>query len=197
MGKQDAIRAFIAIDFDAAARHALADVLSDLRARPGGEAMRWLRPEALHVTLRFLGDVAPESVEAIARAVGGEVAPLAPFALTLGAAFLFPSPRRPRVVALEVAPAEPLGRLAAAVERGVTAAGLPPEPRPFRAHLTLGRTDGRRPPEMAGAAAPAGTAVSVDAVVLFRSELRPGGARHTPLERMPLAGVAPGATDHP
>jgi 2'-5' RNA ligase len=99
------IRAFFAADLDDAARRAAAGVARALRESSGGDAVRWVRPEALHVTLRFLGDIDPARVEPLARAVGVRLAPLAPFEIQLGAARLFPSARRPRVVMIELAPA--------------------------------------------------------------------------------------------
>ena len=90
------IRAFFAVDLDESARQAVWDVLAALRASPGGEDVRWVRREALHVTLRFLGDIEPVQVEPLAQAVGSEVAGQEPFALTLGAARPFPSARRSR-----------------------------------------------------------------------------------------------------
>jgi 2'-5' RNA ligase len=95
-----------------------------------------------------------------------------------------------------VSPPEALTDLAAAVERGAAAAGFESEDRPFRGHLTLGRMSlgrmslgrmkGRKPPSVDGAVADADC--EVGEVVLFRSELRKGGARYTPLERMALGG---------
>ena len=184
-----AIRAFFAVDLDAVARCAAAEVAAALREGADGDAVRWVRPEALHVTLRFLGDIDPAEVVGLARCVGEQLAPLEAFDLSLGSARLFPSARRPRVVALQVAPPAPLERLAAAVERGVVAAGLPAEERPFRAHLTLGRVRrGERGPATRGLAAPEGTACRVAETVLFRSDRGPAGARYTPLERLKLGG---------
>jgi 2'-5' RNA ligase len=185
----DAIRAFVAVDLDAEARRAAADWLSRLRAGPDAAAVRWVRAEALHVTLRFLGNVAAGRIQAIARAVGAEVARIAPFELALGPPKLFPSPRRPRVVALALEPEAPVAALAAAVERGVAAEGFEPEARRFRAHLTLGRIPGARAPALPAAADAPRVRLRVGEVVLFRSELSPSGSRYTPLERMPLGGT--------
>ena len=192
------LRAFFAADLDDAARRAAAGVARALREASGGDAVRWVRSEALHVTLRFLGNIDPARVESLARAVGARVVPLAPFEIQLGAARLFPSARRPRVVMIELAPAGSLEDLAATVEDGVVAAGFEPEGRRFRAHLTLGRVRGRRQPGMRGLAAPAGTACEVAEVVLYRSELKPSGAEYTPLERMALRGGGEASTtNHP
>ena len=181
----DAVRTFFAVELDAGARQAAAGVARRLAEAPGGDGVRWVRPEALHVTLRFLGETPAARVAPLARRAAQEVAALAPFTLHLGPAELFPSPRRPRVVALGLEPAAPLLELAAALERACVALGFPAELRPFRAHLTLGRLLGRSFPTVAALAAPAAE-LAVEEVVLFRSELSPAGSRYTPLERARL-----------
>ena len=104
------------------------------------------------------------------------------------------------MVWLELAPVEPLAALACAVERGVVAAGCAPEPRPFRAHLTLGRVRERgTPPALTGLAVPPAV-FDVTESVLFASELHPSGSRYTPLERVPLGGAGGGrlqSSHHP
>jgi len=151
--------------------------------------VRWVRPENLHVTLRFLGDIAPARIASLAAHVRVKTEALAPFALELGALGSLPAGRRPRVVVLELAPEAPLAALAEAVERGVVAAGCAPEPRAFRGHLTLGRVRERgMPPSLAELAVPPAV-FEVTESVLFVSELHPSGSRYTPLERVPLGGA--------
>jgi 2'-5' RNA ligase len=185
---REEVRAFFAIDLDDAVREAAAGVARLLQRRPGGDGVRWVRPEALHVTLRFLGNVETSRLPALVECVAREVDPLAPFASGLGMPRLFPTVRRPRVVVLELVPEEPIAGLAGAVERGVVAAGFESEDRPFRAHLTLGRVRQRRFPATEGLAAPEADEFQVREAVLFRSELHPSGARYTPLERLSLGG---------
>jgi len=182
----DGIRAFIAIDLDSAVRTAVSAVLAALREQVLADEVRWVRAEALHMTLRFLGNLGPEQVAPLARQVSAELESIVPFEMLLGAVQLFPSAQRPRVVALEVGPLAPLEALAAAVERGTRAVGFEPEERRFRAHLTLGRLRGRRGPETGDFSVPAGTAVTVSDTVLFQSVLGRDGAKYTPLERMQL-----------
>lgn len=179
------IRAFFAVDPSPRARRAAAAVAAELEAYAAG--VRWVREEAYHVTLRFLGQIDPAATPGLVGAVAREVCDRAPFSLRLGAPRVFPSPRRPRVVVLDLEPERPLARLAAAVEAGVVGAGLPAEERPFRAHLTLGRVRGRAPGTLPSLPA-SGVDFPVAEVVLYQSQLHHEGARYTPLERIPLGG---------
>lgn len=190
------IRAFIAVPLDARARAAALQATRALRAAPHGDRVRWVREENLHVTLRFLGNLAPARIPELVRRVRAETQELQPFSLRPGPVVPFPDARRPRVVALVLEPQAPLVALAAAVEQGVVAAGFAPESRRYRAHCTLGRVEprGRYPDVTAPVTVPDFT-LDVTEAVLFRSDLERAGARHTPLERLPLA--APRAHDHP
>jgi 2'-5' RNA ligase len=185
-GPTDPIRVFFAIDLDARTRRAAAEAMRALQTGPDGDAIRWVREETLHVTLRFLGNIDPAGVGRLADCVRERTATLRPFRLELGGTRLFPSKRRPVAIVLDVGPPERLEELAEAVERGVTAAGFDPEPRPFRAHLTLGRVRGKRFPVVTGSVTAAGESCDVNEAVLFRSELHHSGARYTPIERTPL-----------
>jgi 2'-5' RNA ligase len=180
-----AVRAFFAWEPSAVAKEALGALVRELRSRPDGDAVRWVRPEGYHVTLRFLGNVPTGEVPALVKSVERALSDTARFRVTLGATRAFPSARRPRVVVLELAPEAALAALAAHVEAGVVAAGHPAEPRRFRAHLTLGRVRGRRVPAL-DAERPAVGALDVHEVVLFRSDLDRDGSRYTPLAQLPL-----------
>jgi RNA 2',3'-cyclic 3'-phosphodiesterase len=189
-------RTFVAVALDARARAAAVAATRALRDAPGGDGVRWVREEALHVTLRFLGNVSPARIPELVRCVRGETAGLASFRVRPRAAEPFPNARRPRVVALALEPEAPLAALAAAVERGVVAAGFAPEPRRFRAHCTLGRLKpGARYPAVTVPVTPPGFTLDVTEAVLFRSDLGRDGAKYTRLESLPLA--APDALDSP
>jgi 2'-5' RNA ligase len=184
-----AIRTFIAIELDASARRGVVAATRALREQLGGGRVRWARPETLHVTLRFLGDIEPSRVPSLAAALRAELCSVAPFELGIGDFGAFPSLRRPQVIYLEVGPPELLAALAGAVDRGVVRAGFPSESRSYRPHLTLGRVRrGNREPVTASVTAPAEVLV-VDEITVFRSELARSGATHTPLERIALGGT--------
>lgn len=156
-------------------------------AFPRGLPGRRVPSENWHLTLRFLGNVAPDSVARLRRELGREGLG-GPFEITFGALGAFPRPKRARVIWLGVTRGEePLQRLAATVESRVRAAGLPPEDRPFSPHLTLSRL--RDPSDVARLIAsprPPVVALPVHELVLFRSHLGAGPPRYEAVERFPL-----------
>jgi 2'-5' RNA ligase len=190
----ETLRAFFAIELCEPARHAAARVIRELRSRPCGDEVRWVRAETLHVTLRFLGRTARSHVPGLLQHVASQLAAVPSFMLDLGEVKAFPSPRRARVVALELEPEAPVLHLARAVDAGVVAAGFEPERRPFRGHVTLGRTKslgaGRtrqgRIPSLEGLAARPPTPFAVREVVLFESRLGATGSVYTPLQQIAL-----------
>ncbi len=184
-----AVRAFFAIALDGELREGAAELARELAARPGGDGVRWIAPENLHLTLRFLGNVAASEITPLAEHAQDALADCAPFALTLGAVLAFPSLRKPRVIVLDAQPEATLAALAARLEKVAVEHGLDPEERSFRAHLTLGRVRARRIPALE-APAPANS-LHVREVVLFRSDLAQGGAHYSPLATLALG--APGA----
>ena len=182
------IRAFFAVELNEASRNSACVVADSLRRQPGGDAVRWVPPGNFHVTLRFLGEIAPESVSELAGAVAREVRSHRPFDVELGGVQVFPNRRQPRVIALDVRPHAPLQALAESVERGVESRGFERELRAFHSHLTLGRVR-RRPPKLGDLPEPRATPSTVSEVVLFRSALDRRGATYHALERLAMKDV--------
>jgi len=184
------IRAFLAAPLPGPLVRELEDLVARWRASRWSRSVRWVRPDALHLTLRFLGDVSPGQLESIQAGVAG-VARTHPVAsVPIQGVGPFPSTRRVRVIAMRLADDARLAALAQALESVAVDCGLAPEPRSFHPHVTLGRVRGRL------AAAPTtdaldGRVVPVETVVLFRSDLESSGARHTPLARFALAAPDP------
>ncbi len=110
------------------------------RGRPD---VRWVRLDGLHVTLRFLGPTPEEQLSAVGAAVAAAAATAAPFEIRIHGGGAFPGASRPRAVWLGVTAGEPeLAALAANLDAALEPLGWPPDERPFRAHLTLARSDG-------------------------------------------------------
>ena len=175
------IRAFIAIDLPADVKRALGDVAAALAAGVPRGAVHWVRPEQIHLTLRFLGDTPIDRLPALAAALDDVAGRHTPFALRLTAAGCFPNARRPRVVWVGLGGEEAaLAALVADLNAALAALGLPPEDKPFHAHLTLGRVrDNRAAPNMPLAADVPALPVPVAALRLMQSDLRPDGPVYT------------------
>ena len=188
------LRLFVAVELPEHVRSALGASLERLRSSLGG-AYRWVRPEAVHLTLRFLGDVEAERVPELTSALGAAVGPLDAFELRLDGTGVFPNARAPSVVWAGLGgESAALVRLVAAVGTATAGVGEPAESRPYVPHLTLGRVRNRlgRPEAEALAASLRGVTYEgtspfqVDGVSLMRSEIGPGGARYTRLAYAPL-----------
>src|SRR5690606_30724510 len=158
-------------------------------------AVRWVRPEGIHVTLKFLGDVPRGSIADIQAALDEAVRGHSPFGLTAFGLGAFPNTRRPRVVWVGVEGAvRRLKALRRSVEETISPLGYPAEDRPFEPHLTLGRVERRASRgelDLIGdlvERSEIGELASwqVEAVSLMRSELKPGGAVYTEVYRAPL-----------
>jgi 2'-5' RNA ligase len=141
------IRSFIALDLPEAHREALADHLERCtRLAPG---FRWVAPDALHLTLRFLGHLDPATLDDVSASL--DQVSGAPFQISLGGTGTFGSRAAPRVVWLGIDEGLAACRaLARQVEAACQVAGLEADARGFRAHVTLGRAraDGERLPEL-------------------------------------------------
>ncbi len=193
------VRAFVAIELPDRAKDALARVVGELRAaRLGG--LRAVRPEGIHLTLKFLGDVPADRIDAIGAAAERAARQHAPFALELSGVGAFPSGRAPRVLWAGIAgDLDGLGALQASVDGCLADLGFARERRAFNPHLTLARLrDSASREERSRAlcvlrAAQPREAMSldVDAIALFQSTLTPGGAVYRRLLRVPLAGACP------
>lgn len=184
------MRLFLAVELPAPLRERLAALQS--RLRPDSAGWRWARPEGIHLTLRFLGEVEAQRDSACRSAWREAVRPLPPFRFALEGLGRFPPGGRPRVMWVGVKETGSGGVLQALAERLEQAArecGFPPERRRFSPHLTLARAArGGRPEWPGGAEERIGERVEVDRVFLFLSELRPSGARYTALDSFGLEG---------
>ena len=182
------MRLFLALELSDSVRVALENLQDRLCRKL--EGWRWVKPGAVHLTLRFLGEVS-EDDDAILRPVWRRAAAECPAVrFRPGGLGVFPPRGSPRVLWVGVQDEHPPGgltQLGERVERAARESGFDPEQRPFRAHLTLARGQrghrASRPTPDDGCEFEEMTAREV---VLYRGELLPGGARHTVLERFRL-----------
>jgi 2'-5' RNA ligase len=188
------MRAFLAIDLGSAARERYAAIHDEARRR--FRHLRWVPPENLHITLRFLGEVAPEGLAAIESGVRASVSPLPPFRAVLGRPGGFGSPSAPKVLWLSLARgAEEASALAAAIEAVARGLGFAPERGSWRAHATLARNPEGRDcagwEDLVASAGLEGMEVPVRDVVLYESVLLPRGSRYSVVWNLPLEHETP------
>jgi 2'-5' RNA ligase len=178
------LRLFVALDLPAGVRAALA--AAGAAADP--EAWRPVAPEALHLTLAFLGSRPPSDVDAIDRVLQAEAGTPAP-RLALAGALPLP-PRRPRVLTIALDDLDgTLAGLQGRVSAGLAGAGVyTPEKRPFRAHITVARLRPRARPEHSVESALETAPFTADRLTLYRSQLHPKGARYSPVSGVTLGG---------
>lgn len=175
-------RLFVAVDLPQARRTALAALRDDrLDAR-------WAPADQLHVTLRFVGEAAPDAAEALRASLRDVTVP--GFTLSAEGLDVFPSRRRPRVLVASVRAEPRLARLRDEIERVVVAQGFEAEARPFNPHVTFARLKRAPPQEVRRFMKEnAGLAIDPFAVTqfhLYRSDLGPDGAEHVVVESYPL-----------
>ncbi len=182
------MRAFIGIGLPPAVREVLGTLCGDLRRRLRG--VRWVAPEAMHVTLKFLGTITDEQRLAVERLLRRVASREPAFQLCLGPVSGFPSLRSPRVVWVGVTEGEQaVVRLAEALEQGARELGFKAEERPFSAHVTIGRAQDASP-QLSDVEWKPPAPWQAASVALYQSHLSPGGARYEVLTEVPLGTSA-------
>ncbi|MGH9713211.1 MAG: RNA 2',3'-cyclic phosphodiesterase [Candidatus Acidiferrales bacterium] len=130
------MRLFVALDFPDAVRDAVRILIA--RLKPESRSAKWVRPEAMHVTLKFIGEVPAETLDPI-RAALTAVHFTQPVDMQFHGLGFFPNDRRPRVLWCGVEASPQLAEVAASVDRALVPLGIPAESRGFVPHLTLAR----------------------------------------------------------
>ena len=206
------IRAFIAGELGAELRAALAEaqaslkdtLLRDLRRQAPDARLQWVRPESLHVTLKFLGPVGEDRIPDLERAMTLVAGAHSRFSLEVGGLGVFPDSRQPRILWVGMSGSvQRLAELAGELDLRLEGMGFSRETKPFRVHLTLARIKEQareigKVLTAAGLSSQAGQpgqvakvgTLEVSALSLMKSDLKPTGAVYTRLAEIPLASPA-------
>lgn len=182
-----AMRAFIAIDLPEPIHAALAKAQQAFRsACPDA---RWTRPEGIHLTLKFLGEISDAQIKQVVDALD-QIGQFESFAVEVNGFGFFPQPRRPRVFWAGVVAPPALAELAARVESHTEKIGFEREDRAFSPHLTLARFPVPHPQPALEAAVAERVAASLGKFeaaefFLFESRLSPQGAQYRKVIRFP------------
>ena len=189
------MRAFVAIELPANLQALLGQEIPRLQERLGTQSIRWVSPEAIHLTLKFLGEIDERTASSISETLDRICASTARVKYQVGGLGCFPNANRPRVLWIGVHETSgELLRLQTEVERGAAELGIGAEERAFHPHLTLGRV--RRDASIGEMRILAQELLQLEVgslgephlegVSLIRSELRPSGAVYTRLHYAPV-----------
>jgi 2'-5' RNA ligase len=181
------IRAFIAVELPEELKKELA-ALEMLLKNNGPPIVKWADPNSIHITLKFLGEIATESAEELMLALEEAAQGVAPFKLEVRKLGAFPAPDRPQVIWVGVkGEVDKISGLRQKIEANCEQLGFSRENRPFTPHLTLGRVrDEARPNErqrlgkqLMETSFTSLHNVEVKEINLLKSHLTPAGAIHT------------------
>jgi 2'-5' RNA ligase len=185
------MRTFIAIELPQPITLALGNVLETLKSF--NLNIRWMRPENIHLTLKFLGDTPPEAVDPISRILSESVRNYSPISLSAKGGGAFPGIKNPRVIWVGPSGQVPrLKTLQQTLAENLAALGFEKEKRTFKGHLTLGRIKVPVDPVKLNAALNAimdfeTEPFLVDRIFLFQSDLKPNGPVYTKIASAALA----------
>jgi 2'-5' RNA ligase len=189
----NSLRLFVAVELSQDVHDRLCKLITELKAH-GSKSARWVKPENLHLTLKFLGDTPPQSLAGVKAAIQSVCASTEAFQLNVRGSGAFPSLKQPRVLWAGLEADSHLKDLAAGLDASLEKLGYKKETRPFSPHLTLARI---AYPEDSPAFEKTMKAllaakdkdfgsVNIRRITLFQSTLAPGGSIYTPLERFQL-----------
>jgi RNA 2',3'-cyclic 3'-phosphodiesterase len=174
-------RLFVAIELPTALRERMTSLPHELRGA------KWVKADQMHLTLRFIGEVAEGERDRIADQLSAVKSER--FQVQLSGAGAFPSVKRAHVLWIGIAPSEALARLKGEVDAAL-AIPDPESDRPFKPHLTLARLTEARPSEVEASlrslSALDWEPFEAERFVLFSSKLGPGGATHTAVRTYPI-----------
>lgn len=188
------LRTFIAVEIPSQVQKKIQEAVEPLRKELGSSLIRWVPTQNIHITLKFLGDVSPASVDQLTQILRTEVDSCSAFDMHVGRLGSFPSLKRPRVLFIGIqAPAE-LEALYHGIESACTKLGYESEKRGFSPHLTIGRVkqDASATDQQKIRRILAGTTIDslgiarVNSVHLYKSDLKPTGSVYTQIFSAPL-----------
>jgi len=192
LNKESVIRAFIAVEINETVRAGLEDIQSVLKE--ANAHVSWVKPGNIHCTLVFLGDIFRSAVDSLAGALSIVADDFKPIEIEVAGLGFFGSERSPRIIwAGGGGEVTSLVKLQEDLVTAVLAAGLKPDVKPFKPHLTIGRVRSNR--NATGLVKTIALnkdkffgKVSVQGVVLMQSALTAAGPEYTRLQSFPLGG---------
>jgi 2'-5' RNA ligase len=190
---QQLIRTFICIELPDELKTRIGEIQAQLK--PYSSGISWVRPQNIHLTLKFLGNVEEAQIDALGKRVSEMAVHYTPFTLIPEGKGVFPHEKSPRVFWIGIGDdSGKLVQLAERIEEGLVQFGFEKEKRPFKPHLTIARVRPfRKPKELTPAflaTAFSSNPFEVDHITIMRSDLEPTGAVYTPLKVVSLKQIS-------
>jgi 2'-5' RNA ligase len=183
--KNEKFRAFFAVDLSTEIRHEAVKLIQYLKKHY--QHIKWTKPENLHITMRFLGNISYEQFAKIVDQVGQGLKAITPFTINFSDLVIFPSKHKPIAMALKPEPIAPLIKLNQIIEKSLIDCDIKPETRAFLPHLTLGKIKTRHVPIVRAIyeSPVQKLELNVNNIILFRSQTGMDGSIYTPLVCIP------------
>lgn len=181
------LRSFIAIEILPSIQGAISSQIESIKRNFPKPAIRWIATGNIHLTLKFLGDASPRSLDQIASSVESEINQIEPFSIPFSEVGVFPNARKPRIIWVGLINSKELDALYNLIESVTTSLGFPKEDRPFSPHITIGRVNdffpasdyGKLLTEIRKIDVSLIESLEVKSVTIFKSDLQPKGPIYT------------------
>lgn len=188
------LRAFIAVEIPSSLQHTIQESTAGLRKALGDDLIRWVPPQNVHLTLKFLGDVSSSNLDLIKQMLTAEAAQHKCFEMQMEGIGSFPNSRRPRVIWVGLRAPTALESLQRGIETASARLGYATDEKGFSPHLTIGRVKQNLSAlviqhiraELEKTKIGLLGVVRVDATHLFKSDLQPSGSVYTSLFSAPI-----------
>ena len=191
------MRTFIAIDFSPAIIDRIAEVIKYFKTQTPDQALKWVSPENLHLTIKFLGDGPDKNIDSIKALISGTLQGKKAFNISVEGLGMYPNQNKPRVIWLGIKDYQPLSAIHKALDQALVEANVERDRRGFSPHLTIARIRGRTDFSTAQEIGKTLSQFKVDSlgsclvekVCLYKSVLTPEGPIYTKLLSSPLDKV--------
>jgi RNA 2',3'-cyclic 3'-phosphodiesterase len=192
------LRAFIAVEIPSSFQHTIQESTASLRKALGDGLIRWVPPQNVHLTLKFLGDVSPSNLNLIKQMLTAEAAQHPCFEMQIESIGSFPNSRRPRVIWVGLHAPAALESLQRGIESASARLGYATDEKSFSPHLTIGRVKQnlsaleiqRIRAELEKTKIGLLGVVHVDGAHLFKSDLQSSGSVYTKLFSAKCGGLS-------
>jgi 2'-5' RNA ligase len=191
------MRTFIAIDFSPQIRQKIGEIIDYFKTQTPDYALKWVEPQNLHMTIKFLGEVSEGHLQTIKELLSDTIKGRSAFEIEVTGMGMYPSAHKPRVIWLGVEGSEPLKDIHKSLDQALQKTSIPPDKRGLSPHLTIARV---RSNVETLIVQDIGKTLSqfkigslgkctIDKIVLYKSTLTPGGPIYDPLLSIPLDKV--------